>query len=212
MKLLAMDGGCGHSAFVYLEMRKGWKLPKLLEHHYLHNNDALDYIAQSKADTYCLEAIMSNGGAGSEVVQTAYWNGRFWSQASNSDIKEVCAIERLKVKKLLFGKAVGNDSAVLNYVQDLYGGRKVAKGTKKSPGPLYGVSKHEWQAMGLAMAYFNIKEDERDEYLWDCLYTETGRFHEKKVERRQLRDRKAERRSLTGKKEGILTQRIKDIK
>ena len=117
MKLLTMDGGCGKSAFSLLQISRRKKLPSLLDHQYLENEKALEYLGSVKADVFCMEAIVSNGGAGSEVVQTAYWNGRFWQQAENNGL-QVCSIERRNVKRLLFGKAVGNDSAVLNYVQD----------------------------------------------------------------------------------------------
>jgi len=51
-------------------------------------------------------------------------------------------------------KQGNKDSLVRQACIELHGGDpKVARGTKKAPGRLYGVSSHAWQALGLVMAH-----------------------------------------------------------
>jgi hypothetical protein len=67
-------------------------------------------------------------------------------------IQWVC-ITRNQVKVTLCGRCKGvKDANVSCAVQERFGGRKAALGTKKQPGPLYGVSGHCWQALAAVIA------------------------------------------------------------
>ena len=62
-------------------------------------------------------------------------------------------ITRNQVKMTLCGRCKGvKDAHVSCAVQERFGGRKAALGTKKQPGPLYGVSGHCWQALAAVIA------------------------------------------------------------
>ncbi len=214
MIIVGIDGGCGTTAAVKIRCSGPDSLPEILEKVYLPNKEMMDWLWNVECDLIVIEAIMSYGGAGSEVIQTAYWNGRFMSTIQSSG-KAVCALERIKVKQLLFGKAIGNDSAVTQYIEDLYGGRQKARGTKAKPGLLYGITKHMWQALGCAFACIvAIETGEPETHYWNELYTETDAFREKKVERKEKRakstKRKSEKGRLGGKLEEELLKRINE--
>jgi len=59
-----------------------------------------------------------------------------------------------------------NDSTIRQAMLDRYGpGREKAIGKKKSPGPLYGIRKDEWQALALAVTFFDCEltgSDDKD--------------------------------------------------
>ena len=62
-------------------------------------------------------------------------------------------ITRNEVKVTLCGRCKGvKDANVSCAVQERFGGRKAALGTKKQPGPLHGVSGHCWQALAAVIA------------------------------------------------------------
>lgn len=66
-------------------------------------------------------------------------------------------ITRNQVKVALCGRCKGvKDANVSCAVQERFGGRKAARGTKKEPGPLYGVSGHCWQALAALLARLEI--------------------------------------------------------
>jgi hypothetical protein len=62
-------------------------------------------------------------------------------------------ITRNEVKVAICGKCQGiKDANVLAGVQERFGGKAACKGTKKNPGPCYGVSGHCWQALAAVVA------------------------------------------------------------
>jgi hypothetical protein len=210
MIVVGIDGGCGTTAAVKIKCHGPDKLPEVLEKVYLPNMEMLDWLWHLECDLVVIEAIMSYGGAGSEVLQTAYWNGRFKTTLQCSG-KAVCALERIKVKQLLFGKATGNDSTVTKHIEDLYGGRQVARGTKAKPGPLYGITKHMWQALGCAFACIAaIDSGTPEEWYWDELYTEKEAFREKKAERQEKRAKSTKRKSEKGRVGGKLEEALQE--
>jgi Holliday junction resolvasome RuvABC endonuclease subunit len=209
MILIGIDGGCGNTAAVKIEYTPG-ELPVVLDKVYLPNKEMLDWLWLQHADLIAIEAIMSNGGAGAEVIQTAYWNGRFSTTIQCSG-KAVCLFERNEIKRLLFGKAIGNDSKVTQHIEDMYGGRQKARGTKKKPGPLYGITKHLWQALGCAFACIQaLESDKPEEHYWDELYTERDSFRQKKVARREQRAQSTKRKSEKGRQGGRLADAMKE--
>lgn len=99
----------------------------------------------------------------SQVVTTAIELGRMVEvvdQASGGG--HFVLISRGDVKKHLLGRANGNDTAVGAAILDRYGGTTTkAKGTKKEPGPLYGLSgNHLRAALAVAITYLEKKGHE----------------------------------------------------
>lgn len=90
---------------------------------------------------------------GRETFETCWWAGRFHEAAGDAGER---LLRKDVVKHLLGGGATGKgkDAAVRAVLLDRYGpGKAKAMGTKKEPGPLYGVSGHAMQALGVAVTW-----------------------------------------------------------
>jgi len=92
---------------------------------------------------------------GSEVFETCLFIGQLkeiWLQRQ----LPFYLVYRLKVKSHLCHSAKAKDSNIRQALIDRFG----EVGTKKNPGPLYGVSSHLWAALGVAVfAYDTLIEN-----------------------------------------------------
>lgn len=90
-----------------------------------------------------------------EVVQAAFESGRMVESFRSFDGEPLphVLITRQEVKKALLGKTTGGDSEIRQAVIDRFGGKETAIGKKKTPGPLYGVTKDCWAAIAIVEAY-----------------------------------------------------------
>lgn len=101
-----------------------------------------------------IEQVRSYGLAvGAEVFDTVHWSGRFhqyivdhWHQDD-----QVILVPRRDVKMTLCHANTAKDANIRAAIMDMFGGEKAAKGCKKTPGPLYGVSGDIWAALALAI-------------------------------------------------------------
>jgi hypothetical protein len=85
-----------------------------------------------------------------ELRVTARWVGRFIERWDGS----YALMDRRRVKQLLCGVTSVGDPQVRDAVLGRFGGsRSVAVGTKKQPGPLYGLKRDLWAALAVALAY-----------------------------------------------------------
>ena len=158
--ILAIDPGTTQSAFVMLDGGR------VAEKGIFENPDLADILSDQfyelrevENETLYIEMVASYGMAvGKSVFETCVWIGRFieawggkWEYVYRKD-----------VKMHLCGNVKAKDSNIRQAIMDLYGSeRSVAIGTKKNPGPLYGVSKDIWAALGVAItARANIKTGE----------------------------------------------------
>ena len=92
-----------------------------------------------------IEWIESQGMAvGKETFITVRWIGRFMQ--AWRDPEAVRMIPRRAVKLHLCGSMKAKDKNIRQALLDVLG----PQGTKKSPGPTYGVSSHAWQALAVA--------------------------------------------------------------
>jgi len=97
-------------------------------------------------DTLAIEMIASYGMAvGREVFETCVWIGRF-QQVWRSP-ESVRLVYRRDVKLHLCGNPRAKDPNIRQALIDLLG----PAGTKKQPGPTYGVKSHAWAALGVAV-------------------------------------------------------------
>ena len=65
------------------------------------------------------------------------------------------------MKLALCGSARAKDANVRQAIIDRFagvGGKAVAVGTKKNPGPLYGISNHKWSALALCITWIDMKK------------------------------------------------------
>lgn len=139
----------------------GWCL--MLEDTVVHsgvmpNSELLEYVQRNhfriNPTRLAIEMIASYGMAvGREVFETCVWIGRFM-QAWH-DPEAVHLVYRKQVTMHLCGTTKANDSNVRRAILDLFprngGGSTPQIGTKKKPGPLYGVATHAWPAIGVAL-------------------------------------------------------------
>lgn len=82
---------------------------------------------------------------GREIFHTCVWIGRF--QQAWHDPEAVMLIPRGEVKLHLCGSMRAKDPNVRQALLDRLG----APGTKKDPGPTYGVKSHAWSALAVAV-------------------------------------------------------------
>jgi hypothetical protein len=86
-----------------------------------------------------------------------------------------------------------------------------ARGTKKNPGVLAGITEHKWQAMGLALATIKADIQGIQGFYWDPLYTTSEQFRNAKQKRREVKARKEERKEQKGTQRGMLVDKIQSL-
>ena len=115
---------------------------------------------RKQADQVAIEMIASYGMAvGKTVFETCVWIGRYW-QAWEELGGKADRVFRKDVKMHLCHSMKANDSNIRAAIIDLFPatgtntkGEPCARGCKKNPGPLHGVSKDVWAALGVAISY-----------------------------------------------------------
>lgn len=103
-----------------------------------------------------IEMVQSFGmPVGAEIFETCVWVGRFERAAQES-----ARVYRKEVKIHLCGSMRAKDANIRQAIIDRYGGKERAIGTKKNPGPLYGVKGDEWSAIAVGLTYLETKGKE----------------------------------------------------
>lgn len=113
----------------------------------LYNSEVAEAIADY-SHVY-VEMIAPYGKAGSALFETICWIGRFFECAGG--VHDRCKrLYRRDIKQHLCGTDKVKDAEVREALIDRFGpGKERAIGTKKAPGPLYGVKSHEWAALAV---------------------------------------------------------------
>jgi hypothetical protein len=145
-RILAIDPGTTQSAWLLLD-RQG--MPEAFG---IEANDRIKGLFVGHyADHLAIEMIASYGmPVGKEVFETCVWIGRFIAEWD----KPYTLIYRNDVKMHLCFQTKGvNDSVIRQALMDRFGPGKAAIGTKKAPGPLYGISKDVWSALAIAVTW-----------------------------------------------------------
>lgn len=105
-----------------------------------------------KSDTLVIEEMQSYGmPAGREMFETCFWSGRFVEAWGGNFVK----LPRKEVVGHLCNSGRAKDANVRQAIIDRFGGKAAAIGTKKSPGPLYGMSKDCWSACAIALTHYD---------------------------------------------------------
>jgi hypothetical protein len=147
--VLAIDPGPVQSAFVLL---RGDIF--VLDHGIEPNESLLAKVQACRGPLYnhnefAIEMIASYGMAvGESTFETCLWIGRFIQAVSPAPVTKVY---RREVKMHLCGSMRAKDANVRQALLDRIG----PQGTKKAPGPLYGVTSHAWAALGVAVTYLD---------------------------------------------------------
>jgi hypothetical protein len=140
--LLAIDPGTTHSGWVIME--DGVPAASGV----IENNGILELI-QAHGGRVAIERIVSYGmPIGAETLETVEWIGRFW-QAAGADKTRL--IPRKEVGKHVCNDGRAKDPNIRQGLINRWGGKALAVGTVKNPGPLYGIKSHAWPALGVAV-------------------------------------------------------------
>ena len=170
MNVLAIDPGPERSAWVLYDT----ETKRILDHGKDTNASTLNALyaeidvgwkcqpggPRVHIDKVAIEMIASYGMAvGSEVFETCVWIGRFsgaWCGpgAGRCLHGEAVRVLRREVKIHLCSSARAKDANIRAALIDRFGpGKEKAIGTKKAPGPLYGVKADVWAAIAVAITF-----------------------------------------------------------
>lgn len=147
MTLVAIDPGSEQSAILWLDDGRpaGFRIED--------NNSALSRIRNEHGwgrSHLAIEMIASYGmPVGKEVFDTCVWIGRFIEAWGGP----YTLVYRREVKMYLCGNNTAKDGNIRQALIDKYGGQEAAIGKKKTPGPLYGISKDVWSALAVAVTW-----------------------------------------------------------
>lgn len=117
------------------------------------NDEILEKIDKVLPGNYplAIEMIASYGmPVGAEVFETCLWIGRFQQAAGPWRVK---LVYRRDVKLHLCGSPKAKDPNIRQALIDKLG----PQGTKKAPGPTYGVKSHAWAALAVAVTVHESK-------------------------------------------------------
>ena len=147
MTILALDPGTTETAFVL------WDGRQVLEAEHWPNAEVRQVLIGREYDLCACEMIASYGMAvGREVFETCVWIGRFVEVAR----EPVQLVYRKDVKLHLCHSPRAKDANVRQALIDQIG----PQGTKKNPGPTYGMRSHLWAALAVAVYAFDAKAKE----------------------------------------------------
>ena len=154
--ILAIDPGTDESAYVVFdgERVRGCSITT--------NSELLNLMQPANLfDTLVIEAVSSFGMAvGREVFETVWWSGRFFEKWESSG-GYAHRLYRHDVKLHICGQTRAKDANIRQALIDRFGGsRTAAVGTKKKPGPLYGVRSHCWAALAVAVTWWDLNRGE----------------------------------------------------
>lgn len=160
MRIIAIDPGNERSAMMlYGSNDKAITLAGIYENEDVRRRlrDDRDREYGTHAQVLVVEMIASYGmPVGKEVFDTCLWIGRFceaWEDATH----RVELIYRKDVKMHLCVSMQAKDSNIRQALIDKFpatgGGKCPQIGTKKEPGPLYGISGDEWSALAVAITW-----------------------------------------------------------
>lgn len=139
MKVLALDPGTHESGFCLFDGR-------VISSGVMPNADLLKIVRDDNSDVLAIEKIVSYGSSvGQETFDTCVWIGRYMEAWGQPD--DVLLIPRRKVKAEVCGPGKWGDPDVRKALIARIG----PQGTKKEPGPTYGVKSHAWSALGVAV-------------------------------------------------------------
>jgi hypothetical protein len=151
MNIYAIDPGYRESALLV------YGYGRILRHTILPNEDMRAHLQSYRHSDAVLVIeemqIFAGHGVGKEVFDSVFWSGRF------AEIWHPHRFDRLLRSKVRahLGASKGGDAAVRQALIERFGPYKEdAIGKKHSPGPLYGITSHEWSALAIAVTWSDL--------------------------------------------------------
>lgn len=123
---------------------------RVLERQIMPNQQVISYVqAVHSVNIIAIEHFRGYGlRVGNDTFDSIWWSGRFAQIAVSSIMGiQVRMIPRADIVDCLCGHPKAGDKAVHQALVDKYG----EVGTKKNPGPLYGIKSHLWAALAVAV-------------------------------------------------------------
>jgi hypothetical protein len=140
VRILALDPGTRETGWVEFDAGR------VADSGVADNYDVLRWVRASTADVLAIEWIESYGmPVGREVFETVRWTGRFAQAWREPDA--VVWVPRRDVKLHLCGSPRAKDANIRQALLNLLG----PQGTKRAPGPTYGIRSHAWAALAVAV-------------------------------------------------------------
>ena len=140
--IIGLDPGPEQTGMVWLD-------DGTVSHPGVHQNKTVLRMLYHALGEVACEMIASYGmPVGRDVFETCVWIGRFLGAASAAG-HAFHRLTRLEVKLHLCQSARAKDTNIRQALIDRYG----PVGTKKTPGPLYGVTSHAWAALAVATTH-----------------------------------------------------------
>lgn len=140
--ILAIDPGTTVSGWAILDGNR------VVDSGVSDNAGLLYVLSEMPADSLAIEVFEARGmPIGQDSIETILWTGRFiqaWESERNISITRV---RRSEVKLHLCGTARAKDANIRKALIDRLG----PPGTKKTPGPTYGVTSHAWAALAVSV-------------------------------------------------------------
>lgn len=145
-QVLAIDPGNIESAYCYLSGNG-----RISTFRKVPNREMLAEIGVTSVDFVAIEMICSYGmPAGASLFDTCVFIGELRRQAHyNAHAPTITLIPRIQVKSHLCHSGKAKDANIRAALLDLFG----PQGTKKSPGPTYGISADVWSALAIAETF-----------------------------------------------------------
>lgn len=146
MNVLAIDPGPERSAWIV------WAAGRVTRFGIDPNDIVLEMLryGPDDFDVAAIEKVESYGmPVGAEVFETVHWSGRFEEALRPTP---VIRLPRMAVKMALCHDSRAKDPNIRQALLDRFGG-KTAVGTKRAPGPLYGIHGDLWAALAVAVTY-----------------------------------------------------------
>tara|TARA_R100000655_G_scaffold87428_2_gene127601 strand:- start:252 stop:728 length:477 start_codon:yes stop_codon:yes gene_type:complete len=152
MMILGIDPGPTHCGFVVYDSTARRVIESHKQIEVVEAITGID-IYSGRVDLVAIERVQSYGIAGSSLLRTSETVGMLY-QCSQALRLPTVLLYRREILRGLDALGKGNkDSLVRQRLIEMHGGeRRAAQGTKKAPGPLYGVASHAWAALAVAVA------------------------------------------------------------
>jgi hypothetical protein len=154
MQVLAIDPGSEQSAWVL------WDGADQRGHGKVENESLRQRLANGGFDD-ASEVVIERVGnygmvSGLHIFETCYWTGRFTEAAVQW--YPVSRLYRHDVKMHLCHSKSVTDSIIKSALVERFGGKAAAIGTVKAQGRFYGLKADEWQALALAITFYDQQQ------------------------------------------------------
>lgn len=152
MYILSLDPGPKQSAYLFYDAES----KNFLDFGKVSNETFLDLLDTFAADIFVYEKMQNYGVGGASTFETCVWTGRFIQRWIDRTGKSVTGLYRYQVKSNICPKKRSNDSIIRQALIDRFG----KQGSKKNPGPTYGIKADIWSALAIAVTYADLNYEE----------------------------------------------------